>query len=416
MSIIDDFSRKVWVYILKEKSEAYNNFKNWCKEMENVKGRCPKVLRTDNGLKYLSKVFDGFCQEKDIRRHKIVSANPQQNGVAERMNRTLLERVRCLLSSSGAGKQFWAEAVSTAAFLINKCPSSSIGGSIPDEMWYGSSPDYSRLRPFGCKAFAHQKQGKLSARVVQCIMLGYQRGVKGYRLWCVEPGNQKVVVSRDVVFIEDQMPFLIKNPAESSGAEPQAEAGFEVESGSSSDQQHIQTDVTDGVLEDYEEALVPPQDQQPSSQEYQIGRDRPRRTNLRPLARFSDYEMMFYALHIAKQIELSELGSYTEAINGSEKLEWLQAMKEEIQSLLNNKTWILVDKAEFRKIIGCKWVFKKKIETTESQNGRFKARLVAKGFNQEERVDFNEVYSPVVKHNSIRVLLAIAAKKNWELK
>ena len=73
--------------------------------------------------------------------------------------------------------------------------------------------------------------------------------------------------------------------------------------------------------------------------------------------------MVFYALHIAEQIELSEPSSYTEAINGLEKVQWLKAMKEEIQSLLNNKTWILVDKTEFRKIIGCKWVFKKKVET-----------------------------------------------------
>ena len=102
MSIIDDFSRKVWVYILRKKSEAFTTFKNWCKEMENEKGRSPMVLRTNNGLEYLSKEFDGFCLQKGIRRHKTVPANPQQNGVAERMNRTLLERVRCLLSSSGA--------------------------------------------------------------------------------------------------------------------------------------------------------------------------------------------------------------------------------------------------------------------------------------------------------------------------
>ena len=82
------------------------------------------------------------------------------------MNRTLLERVRCLLSSSGAKKHFWAEAVSTAAYMLNKCPASGIGGAIPDERWYGRKSDYVILRPFGCKAFAHQKQGKLNARAV----------------------------------------------------------------------------------------------------------------------------------------------------------------------------------------------------------------------------------------------------------
>ena len=81
MSIIDDWSRKVWVYILKEKSEAFKIFKVWCKEVEKEKGCSPKVLRTDNGLAYLSKEFDGFCQESGIKRYKTVPANPQQNGV-----------------------------------------------------------------------------------------------------------------------------------------------------------------------------------------------------------------------------------------------------------------------------------------------------------------------------------------------
>ena len=414
MSIIDDFSRKVWVYILKEKSEAFTTFKTWCKEMENEKGIAPKVLRTDNGLEYLSKDFDAFCLEKGIRRHRTVPANPQQNGVAERMNRTLLERVRCLLSSSGAGKHFWAETVSTAAYLINKCPSSGIGGSIPDERWYGTKPDYSRLKPFGCKAFAHLKQGKLNARALQCVMIGYQKGVKGYRLWCIEPGNNKILISRDVVFIEDNMPLLKKKAgveaADSGHTQAEALADIFPDDGKSASDEddEIQGDQigTDGTQQHH---------QSPSPQEYQIARDRPRRANVKVPARFNDYEMLYYALHVAEEIELAEPSSYAEAVSGPERELWIQAMKEEFESLISNKTWVLVEKAEFRKIVGCKWVYKKKIESAGSQKIRFKARLVAKGFNQQEGIDFNEVYSPVVKHNSIRVLLAVVAKRDWEL-
>lgn len=133
--------------------------------------------------------------------------NPQQNGVTERANRTIMERVRCLLSSSGLNKKFWAEAASTAVKLINKCPSSSIGGDTPDLRWYGKPGNYDHLKIFGCKAYAHFKQGKLEARAMRCVMLGYQSGVKGYRLWCIEPGNHKVIISRDVIFIENEMPF-----------------------------------------------------------------------------------------------------------------------------------------------------------------------------------------------------------------
>ena len=78
MSIIDTFSRKVWVYILKEKSEAFNKFKVWCKEMETEKSRFPRILRTDNGLEYLSKEFDGFCADKGIKGTKLYLLTPNK--------------------------------------------------------------------------------------------------------------------------------------------------------------------------------------------------------------------------------------------------------------------------------------------------------------------------------------------------
>ena len=107
MSLIDDYSRRIWIYILKEKSEAFAKFKEWCIEVELEKGCKVKCLRIDNGLEYLSKSFDDFCKQKGIKRHRTVPMNPQQNGVAERANRTIVERVRYMLFSSGLGKKFW---------------------------------------------------------------------------------------------------------------------------------------------------------------------------------------------------------------------------------------------------------------------------------------------------------------------
>ena len=132
LSIIDDFSRKLWVFILREKSEAFMRFKDWCKEVEVGKGSSLRCLRTDNRLEFLSRDFDSFCKEKGMRRHGTVPSNPQQNGVAERMNRNILERVRCMLFGSGMPKRFWGEAVSMAAVLINRSPSSAIAFETPD--------------------------------------------------------------------------------------------------------------------------------------------------------------------------------------------------------------------------------------------------------------------------------------------
>lgn len=173
--------------------------------MKNEKRCYLKCLRTDNGLEFCSKEFDNFFMEKAIKRHRTVPLNPQQNGVAERANRTILERVRSMLLASGMEKKFWAEAAATAVKLMNMCPSSSIGGDTPEFTWYGEFGSYSHLRFFGCKTYAHLKQSKLYARALRCVMVGYQPGVKGYMLWCVEPGNHKIIVCRDVVFSKSEM-------------------------------------------------------------------------------------------------------------------------------------------------------------------------------------------------------------------
>ena len=122
VTFVDDFSRRVWVYTLKSKNEVFETFLIWKKMVENQTGRKIKVLRSDNGTKYRNDKFSYFCKKEGISRHFTVRDKQQQNGVAERMNQTLLEKVRCMLSNAGLGKQFWAEAVMYASHLINRLP------------------------------------------------------------------------------------------------------------------------------------------------------------------------------------------------------------------------------------------------------------------------------------------------------
>ena len=95
-----------------------------------------------------------------------------------------------------------------AATLINRSPSSAIDFETPDHRWFGRDYDYSNLKIFGCMTYAHIRQSKLEARALRCVMVGYQKGVKGYRLWCIDPNNQKIIISRDVQFEETRMPYL----------------------------------------------------------------------------------------------------------------------------------------------------------------------------------------------------------------
>ena len=105
-----------------------------------------KLLKTDNGLEYLSEEFNEFCKDNGIRRHKTVRLTPQQNGLPERMNNTILERVRCMLSNAKLAKSFWGEAVNTTCYLINRCPSSAIEFKTPEERWTGKAPSYENLK------------------------------------------------------------------------------------------------------------------------------------------------------------------------------------------------------------------------------------------------------------------------------
>ena len=215
LTFIDDYSRKVWVYFLKNKSAIFVTFKQWKMLIEKHTGKKIKRFRTDNGLEYCLGEFDEFCKNEGIVRHCTIRGTPQQNGVAERMNRTLLERSCCMLSNYDLSKDFWAEAINMACYLVNRSPSTAIECKTPFEVWFGAPTDYSNLRVFGCPAYAHVNDGKLEPRAKKCIFLGYALGTKGYRLWCRDSKSPGLIVSRDVKFDESA---ILDQKKESNGA------------------------------------------------------------------------------------------------------------------------------------------------------------------------------------------------------
>lgn len=209
ISFVDDYSRKVWIYFLKTKDEAFSKFVEWKALVENQSGKVVKALRTDNGLEYCNTTFDNYCKQNGVMRHKTCPYTPQQNGVAERLNRTILEKVRSLLSETGLGEAFWAEASSTVVYMINRTPSTPLNFQIPEELWSGRKPEYSHMRRFGCLVYYHVDQGKLKPRAKKGIFMGYPHGVKGYRIWSSE--ERKCIISRDVTFCEDVLYKDIKS-------------------------------------------------------------------------------------------------------------------------------------------------------------------------------------------------------------
>ncbi len=151
----------------------------------------------------MSKKFDTFLGECGIQRQTSVPYSTQQNGVAERANRTIMECARSMILAQGLELEFWGEVVNTAVYIRNRCPTKALDSKTPQEAWSGRKPDVSHLRVFGCKAFAHapnENPTKLESKSMPCVFLGYYEGTKAYRLMSVK--TKRIIKSRDVVFIE----------------------------------------------------------------------------------------------------------------------------------------------------------------------------------------------------------------------
>ena len=200
LSFTDDFSRISWIYFLKTKNQVFENFKEWKLMIEKQTDKKVKYLRTNNGLEFCGEVFNSFCRESGITRHKTVTYTPQQNGVAERLNRTIMEMVRCLLSYAILEETFWAEAAAYVVYTLNRSPHTSLGFLTPEEKWSKHPPSLNDLKVFGCVGYAHQNKGKLKVRAAKCMFVGFTEGIKGFKLW--HPTNKRFIISRDVLFRE----------------------------------------------------------------------------------------------------------------------------------------------------------------------------------------------------------------------
>ncbi|XP_039128879.1 uncharacterized protein LOC120265009 [Dioscorea cayenensis subsp. rotundata] len=167
-----------------------------------------RTIRTDKGGEFLSREFEAFCENLGIRHELTAPYTPQQNGLAERKNRVLIEKARCILKFSKLPNEFWTEAVLTAAYISNISPTKAIFNKTPFESWFGLKPKIHHLRTFGCIAYPHmQKVQKLDDRAVKGILIRYAYAAKAYRIYI--PSSKKVIISRDVTFAENHYKKLL---------------------------------------------------------------------------------------------------------------------------------------------------------------------------------------------------------------
>lgn len=407
LCFIDDHSRKAWVYFLKEKSEAFSHFKIFKKKVETESGKNIKCLRTDRGGEYTSMEFSDYCKEQGIRRQLTTAYTPQQNGIAERKNRTVMNMVRSMLSTRKVPKVFWAEAVNWTFYILNRCPTLAVKNITPQEAWNGVKPSVEHFRVWGSLAHVHvsdQKRGKLDDKSIICVLLGFSEESKAYRLY--NPKTEKVIVSRDVVFEETE--------------------GWNWEE----DQHHTDTELTwnddDGIWEeseddngDEEEAEAETEQLVEVTEEAQV--EQPvevRETRVtRPPQYLNDYvtgNEVDDEEDVVNMVEINASNDPAVFEEAEKSLKWREAMDEEMNSILRNQTWELSELPEGTKCIGVKWIYKTKFNEHGEVN-KYKARLVAKGYSQEHGIDYTEVYAPVARMDTIRTIISTAARKAWDI-
>ncbi|GJX33215.1 retrovirus-related pol polyprotein from transposon TNT 1-94 [Tanacetum coccineum] len=380
ITFIDDCSKFCYVYLINTKDEALNMFKTYKAEVENQLDKKIKILRSDRGGEYESNDFAEFCSTFGIVHQTTAPYTPQQNGVAERKNRTLKNMINSMLITSGAPHSLWGEACLAANTILNKISHKKSDKS-PYQLWKGKQPSYKRMKVWGCLAKVQiplPKRTKLGPKTVDCVYLGPAKNSAAYRFLVYKSNiedisNNTIIESAEADFFENIFPYKDK---EKQISNPRKRV--------MNDQ--LSQDETDNNSEIPQENVEP------------------RRSKRAKVTKDFGPDYMTYIVNEEPQ-------TYKAAMESSEAPYWKEAIQSEIDSIVHNNTWKLVDLPSGHKPIGHKWIFKKKLRP-DGTIEKYKARLVAKGYRQKEGQDFFDTYSPVTRITSIRTLIAIAAIHN----
>jgi hypothetical protein len=439
-----------FVYGMKHKSDTLEAFRKVRAEFESC-GHVIKKLHSDRGGEFKSTDFTDYCQTSRIKQTFTSPYSPEQNGVAERAWRTLMESVRCMLLESKSPKSLWIAALDTACHVSNRVvPKSSTDNKSPFEKFYGKLPNLNYLRIFGCTAYVHDEthQGKLGPRSEKGRFIGYEKNSRSYVILLP---NGKVKVSHNVIFDESfnsatTIPhtegddndgvIIVEDQVDDEGVDLILPVTQTVETA-----QNI-PNIMDPVQN------VPNVPNIPNVQNNvqfvtniqnseEIDSDPPGTTPINTVSWKKDPKHPdAYKTHALPDVNLkrsdrqrrppriledyanavtefeNEPKSFGDAMQSEEADQWKEACQHEISVL--SKTWTLVPRPTGRKVIGCKWVFKRKRDG-DGHVTRYRSRLVVKGYSQVPGIDYQDSFAPVARISTLRVVLAVANQRDWNI-
>jgi transposase InsO family protein len=467
--IVADFSRFIWVFFLSDKGETQEVLKKFMRRAQNEFELKIKKVRSDNGTEFKNTGVEEFLSEEGIKHEFSVTYTPQQNGVVERKNGTLIESTRTMLDEYKTPDNFWAEAVHTACHAINCLYLHKIYKKTAYELLIGNRPKVDYFRIFGCKCFILNKKvksSKFAPRVNEGFLLGYASNAHGYRVFNNTTGLVEIAI--DVTFdesnglqghISSDIAGNEKSPCEAirkleiGKVRPQEkdddegriqmtneviDVGAKVVGDKSSTQANTPTSshpILEEVVQPQEMPSIEKDEQDvvvsevPLEQENDDGKIQRQPLNSHPRVHQTiqtDHPVDNILGSIKRGVTTrSRLANFCEFYSFVYSLDplkveealgdpdWIIAMQEALNKFTRNEIWSLVERHK-QNVIGTKWAFRNK----QDEHGvvtRNKARLVAQGFTQVEGLDFGETYTLVAMLESIRILIAYATNHDFKL-
>ncbi|CAI7888071.1 unnamed protein product [Closterium sp. NIES-54] len=386
LTIVDVYTRMTWVYVLSKKSDVAETVKtDWLLMVERQQDRL-----------------------NDIRHSLTMPYSPAMNGIAERANRTITETARGLLIEAGLPDYFWPDAVRSACVAKNR-GLTHVGADkwVPYVEWIGRKPKVDMLRVFGCMCMAlvpkHLRHNKLGAKAIWVVHLGMAQNSKGWLLW--DPFTKKFLAKdaeeeeEEVQQVSERAPTLPSRTTSAPRirATPQKRQGLHVPAAEEEGRGKRRTQAPNRLTY---EVLGKPAKSALAGAALIVGDDEE-----------SDYDECAFVFFSPLEMR-GEPATLKEALESSDAEEWKKAMEDELKSIEENGTKELVELPEGRKATTSKWLFKIKSDA-DGNIERYKSSLVAKRYQQKEKVDYKELFAPVVKPTTLRTLLAGAAIKGW---
>lgn len=403
LAFTDDYSGAVFTYFLKAKSDTVTATEKFIADVAPY-GKI-KCIRSDNGTEFTSNVFQSLLCKNGIRHETSAPYSPHQNGTIERAWRTLFEMARCMLIESNLPKYMWTYAVQAAGIIRNRCYNKRLGQT-PYFVLTGKKPDLSKMRVFGseCYAYKYDKK-KLDTRCEKGIFVGYDKYSPAYLVF--NPETRKVTKNRLVKFV-------IKN---SINCDTQTDDDI---------YEHYETkkkvDIPQPEL-DQTKAIPPEVKVEVSETKLECDSESSTRYPKRERRAPRYYTDCDYKVKCDEDLEVTNIDycyrvtcdvpqTLKEALSSSESEQWAKAMREEMDSLIENDTFTLTTLPEGKHAVGGRWVYAVKENPVETI---YKARYVAKGYSQLAGLDYNETFSPTADMTSVRVLMQLAVQYSLEL-